>query len=235
MSAAGSEPDTPHIGTLNESTLHSQLKELVAEPGDRYEVPLDGFVIDVVRPGQLIEIQTGSFAAMGNKLDRLLAEHRIHLVHPVATETYLLRGDARPRRSPKRGSIYDVFGELVSVPTLLDHPHLSIEVVLASIDKVQIEDPTARRGRGGYRTVDRRLREVHDRRRFDRPDDLLQLVPEGLPDVFTTADIAKSAAIARSAAQQLAYCLRALELFIEVDRTRSGIRYAMASASDTRA
>lgn len=191
-------------------------------------MPLGGFVIDIRRGDLLIEIQTGSFAAMGNKLDRLLAEHRMLLVHPIAVETHLVKPGARPRRSPKRGSIHGLFEELVSIPTLLDHPNLSIEVALVSVTKVQEADPTMRRGRGGFRTTDRILREVIERQRFDRATDLLTLVPDDLPAEFTTADLATRAGIGRDVAQRIAYCLRALGLFTEVGRTKAGVRYARA-------
>ncbi|MEL7210059.1 MAG: hypothetical protein AAGK32_17820, partial [Actinomycetota bacterium] len=138
--------DDPHIGTLNEGSLHAALKEDYARPGDEFEVPLDGFVIDIRRDDLLIEIQTSSFASMGRKLDHLLAGHRILLVHPIAVETHLDKPDRPVRRSPKRGSVYSVFEELVSMPTLLDHPNLSLEVVLVSVTKIQEADPRARRG-----------------------------------------------------------------------------------------
>jgi hypothetical protein len=185
-------------------------------------------VIDIRRDGLLIEIQTGSFAAMGNKLDHLLAEHRMLLVHPVAVETHLQKPGAKPRKSPKRGSIYGLFEELVSIPTLLDHPNLSLEIALVSVTKVQEPDSAMRRGRGGFRTTDRVLREVLERHRFDRTVDLLALVPDGLPAEFTTADLAAHAGIGRDVAQRMAYCLRPLGLFREVGRTRAGIRYSLA-------
>ncbi|MEQ8839665.1 MAG: hypothetical protein RIB98_01680 [Acidimicrobiales bacterium] len=191
-------------------------------------MPLDGFVIDIRRDDLLIEIQTGSFAAMGRKLDHLLADHRFLLVHPIAVETYLDRPDARPRRSPKKGSVYDLFVELVSMPTLLDHPNLSLEIVLVSVTKRQVVDPRARRGRGGFRTVDRVLREITGRHRFDASVDLLRLVPEGLPDRFTTADLADLAGVDRGTAQRMAYCLKPLGLFCELGRTRAGVHYALA-------
>ena len=221
----------PHIGTLNEGSLHAALKELYAEAGDRFEVPLDRFVIDIARAdldGQLlIEIQTGSFGAMGRKLDFLLPDHQILLVHPIAHASYLCRDDAKPRRSPKKGSVYDLFGQLVSIPTLLDHPNLTLDIVMVNVDKVQEHDPKARRGRGGYRTVDRRLREVIERHRFESPTDLLRLVPDELPDIFTTADLARLGGFSRSHAQQMAYCFRALDFFEEIDRTRAGYRYRL--------
>ena len=136
------------IGTLNEGSLHASLKELYAEPDDEFEVPLGSFVIDIKRGNHLIEVQTVSFASMGKKLDHLLPDYQILLVHPIAVATYLDRPGKNPRKSPKRGSIFSLFEELVSLPTLIDHPNLTIEVVLVSVTKAQVEDPRARRGRG---------------------------------------------------------------------------------------
>lgn len=221
MSDAG-----PQIGTLNEGSLHAALKADYARPGDRFEVPLDGFVIDIRRADQLIEIQTGSFGAMGRKLDHLLAEHRILVVHPIAVETFIEKPGASRRRSPKRRSVHHLFDELVSIPTLLDHPNLILEVVLVSVTDVRADDPTARRGRGGFRTTDRVLREIVDRHRFCDPTDLLDLVPDALPVEFTTVELARDAGISRDLAQKMAYCLRSLGLFHERGRTKAGIEYS---------
>lgn len=219
---------------LNEGSLHAALKHHYARPGDRFEVPLDGFVIDIVRPGGgadgrdlLIEIQTSSFGAMGRKMDALLGEHEMLLVHPIATRTRLARGEGTARRSPKRGSIYSLFEELVSIPTLLDHPSLTLDVVLVEVTKVQEEDPKARRGRGGWRTVDRRLDEIVEFRHFADVTDLRSLLPDDLPDRFTTADIAAGAGVKRDVAQRLAYCFNAANLIDEVDRTRAGKVYRL--------
>lgn len=188
---------------------------------------LDGFVIDIRRPELLIEIQTSSFGSMGKKLDRLLEEHEILLVHPIAVTSYLSRSNNKARRSPKRGSIYSLFNELVSIPTLLDHPNLTLDVVLVSVDKMQVHDPKARRGRGGWRTTDRVLREILERHRFRTATDLLALLPENLPETFTTADLADRGRFDRSTAQQIAYCFRALNFFDEVDRTKAGYHYRL--------
>ena len=220
----------PHIGTLNEGSLHAALKRRYAQPGDLFEVAMDGFVVDIVRnEGQadelLIEIQTGAFGSMGTKLDRLLSDHRMLLVHPIAARTRLDRGGPTARRSPKKGSVYSLFDELVSIPTLLDHPNLELDVVVADVIKLQVEDPRARRGRGGWRTVDRRLDQVLEVHRFRDVADLVQLLPASVPATFTTADIAHHAGIRRDAAQKLAYCFRAACLIDELDRTRAGIHY----------
>jgi hypothetical protein len=213
------------IGTLNESSLHASLKALFAEEGDELEVDVGSFVADIRRGDLLIEIQTRSFGAMARKLDHLLGTYRIQLVHPVAVETVLHKPGAKPRRSPKRSDLFGLFDELVSMPTLLDHPGLSIEVLLVVVDKVQEPDPTLRRGRGGWRTIDRRLREVRARHRFESIDDLVKLVPSSLPARFTTADLAAAAGTTRDRAQRMVYCLRAGGSLAPVRRTRSGVIY----------
>lgn len=213
------------IGTLNESSLHAQLKQLLSEQGDEFEVDLEGFVIDIRRGDLLIEVQTGSFGAMGRKLDRLLADYQIQLVHPVATETYLHKPGAKPRRSPNRGTVYSVLDELVSIPTLLDHPNLTLVVYLVTVDKIQTFDPKARRGRGGWRTVDKQLRSIEELHHFNGTQDLTALLPDGLGQTFTTADMASAGNFGRDVAQKLAYCLRALDRIEILDRTRAGYVY----------
>ncbi len=210
---------------MNEGSLHAELKARYARPGDEFEVELDGFVIDIRRDDLLIEIQTTSLRAMGRKLDRLLASHSILVVHPIAVETYLHKPGARVRRSPKRNDLYALFDELVSIPTVLDHPNLELEAVLVDVDKIQREDPELRRRRGGWRTVDRRLRQIRSRHRFCTIDDLATLVPDTLDATFTTAALASSAGTSRARAQRMAYCLRANGLIQEVERSRQGIIY----------
>ena len=100
--------------------------------------------------------------------------------------------------------------------------------MLVSVDKIQVHDPKARRGRGGWRTTDRVLREIRERHRFHTANDLLELLPANLPPVFTTADMAEAGNFDRDTARQIAYCFRALAFFEQVDRTRAGYHYRLS-------
>ena len=162
---------------------------------------------------------------MARKLDHLLGAYRICIVHPIAVETTLHRPGRRPRRSPQRGDLYSLFEELVSLPTLLDHPNLAIEVALVTVEKHQEPDGRLARGRGGWRTVDRQLREIRGRHRFETIDDLMALVPADLPPVFTTAELARAASTTLDRAQKMAYCLRANDRFEARGRTRGSVLY----------
>ena len=70
----------PGIGLLNEKPLHASLKQWYSQPGDRFEVAVDGFVIDIVRDNQLLEIQTGNFAAIKSKLTKLVRSYPIRVI-----------------------------------------------------------------------------------------------------------------------------------------------------------
>ncbi len=201
------------IGVLREGPLHAAVKALLAEPGDRLEVPVGRFVIDLVRAdGELVEVQTGSFAALGKKLDALLDDHRIRVVHPVAAERRIVRVDENgevlgARRSPKRVTAVAVFDELVAFPSLLTHPNLTIEVLLLSEDHVRGPQPaTAHR-----RTRDpgeRRLVDVLDRVVLRTPQDILAALPALPAEPFTTRELAARLRCSRVLAQRAVYCLR---------------------------
>ena len=110
------------IGTLRESSLHASLKELYARPGDELEAIREGYVVDLVRPDELVEFQTGGFGRIRPKLEALLAHHDVRVVHPVAIERMLVRIDGdgvvtSRRRSPVRGNRLSLFDELVAIPS----------------------------------------------------------------------------------------------------------------------
>jgi len=183
-----------------------------------------------VRGQDLIEIQTGSFGAMGTKLDRLLPSHKVTVVYPIATTVTLSRQGMTDRRSPKHGALHDVFEELVSLPTMLDHPNFSLEVVLVCERRSKVRDPALRRGRGGWRTVDRRLESVEDIVRFDNAGDLDNFLPDNLPEVFTTAHMAAGSPYGRDVAQKVAYCLKRLDRIEVVGRDVAGFHYRRSCA-----
>ena len=202
------------IGTLNEKPLHAALKEWYAQPGDRFEVAVDGYVVDIVRGDFLIEIQTRNFSAAKAKLSDLASSHPVRLVYPIASEKWLVKlpkdgnGQLTRRKSPKRGSIEDLFAELVSVARMASYQTLSFEILFTREEEVRRHDEKRAWRRRGWVTVERRLLEVVGRRRFDSPGDFSALVPRTLREPFTTMDLAQALGRPRRLAQKMAYCLR---------------------------
>lgn len=201
------------IGLLNEKPLHAALKDWYAQPGDCFEVNVDGYFIDIIHDEMLVEIQTGNFSAIKRKVSDLLQHYSLRLVYPVAQEKWILKpsgivGTSSRRKSPKRGQIIEVFKELVSFPALLKKENFSLEVLLIKEEEVREYDSKRAWRRGGWVIKERRLLEVIGRCLLQTPEDFWSLIPEGLPDHFTTADLAKTLGISRRLSQQVAYCLR---------------------------
>ena len=211
----------------------SSLKQWCAEQGDRFEVKVDRYVIDVVRGDQLIEIQTRGFSSMKKKLQRLLdLGHPVRIIHPIAQSKTIVRLDADGeilgrRRSPKRGSALDIFAELVSFPALLEHPGLEIQIVLTVEDEYRRHEERKAWRRKGWVVQERRLVDVEAVIDLAGPTDLVSLLPDGLSDRFTTADIATAAACPRRVAQQMAYCLRHAGLVEISGKHGNAIEYSL--------
>lgn len=201
------------IGTLGEKSLHAALKHWYAQPGDRIEVQVDDFVIDIVRGEMLIEIQTRHFSAIHRKLERLLPDHPMRLIHPIAREKWIVRerGDGRflkRRKSPKRGRIEDAFRELVRIPDLLTHPHLTLEVLFTREEEIWRDDGKGSWRRKRWSIHDRRLLAVADNAIFAVPADYLSLLPSDLPRPFTNRDLATALDLRLTLGQKMTYTLR---------------------------
>lgn len=205
---------SPALSTYRERSLHASAKEIYAREGGLTEKSVGGYIVDVVRDDELIEIQTASFAAAARKLRRLVVDHRIALVHPIAVERWLVRVDAdgaviSRRRSPKRGLPLDVFDELVAFPELIAHPNFRLELLMIREEEIRGPTPAGacyRHPREWWR-LDRRLLEIVEAIRIDVPADLLGLLPDGLPSPFTTADIAAASRRSKRLSMRAAYCL----------------------------
>jgi hypothetical protein len=204
------------ITTFREGSLHAALKARYARTvaGARVEAEVDGFVIDVAGRDELVEIQTSGFAAIRRKLEQLVEHHRVVLVHPVPVEKWLIVLDAdgaivRRRRSPRRGLPIDLFDELVHLPALVAHPGFRIELPLTCEEEIRGPIPARARFRypRDWWRLDRRLIEVVETRRIDGPGDLLSLLPDGIPNAFTTADIVAATGRSKRLAMRVAYCL----------------------------
>lgn len=228
------QPNIMGINTYNEGHLHAALKEWYAEDGDQFEVEVDGYIVDLVRGNLLVEIQTANFTALKQKLARLLPDHPVRLVYPIAFEKWIVKLDEdletrlSRRKSPKRGAVEHVFYELVRIPHLLLNSNFSLEILLIQEEEQRYHDGTRAWRRRGWVTHERYLLEVLERQLFPTPAALATLLPATLPHPFTTADLARALDRRRPVAQKMAYCLRKLKLLTPVGKQGNAILYERA-------
>jgi hypothetical protein len=218
------------ITTYNESHLHAALKEWLAEPGDRFEQPVAGYTIDLVRGERLIEIQTANFGALRGKIGRLHPTHPLTIVHPVPSNTWIVKqdGENRPisrRKSPRHATLHHLFHQLVHLPELITLPGITLELLLVDVEEIRQQGRGRNWRRNGWGVCERRLLRVHSRHRFTSPHDYLALLPDNLPELFTSADLAATLPIPPALARRMLWCLRHAGLIVPAGKRQRTVLY----------
>jgi hypothetical protein len=222
-----------------ETTLHRQLKSHYAPDGALVEQRIGRYRIDVIDGDELVEIQLGSLSAIRDKIAVLVKEHRVRVVKPIVAAKYLVKQDREGgkvlsrRRSPKQGTLLDVFEELVHFTRVYPHPRLILEVVLVEIEESRFPGHGRRRRwrRNDHVVEDQRLISVGDGERFRTAADLCRLLPAKLPKKFHTGHIADGLKVQRWIAQRMAYCLRSTGAIKTVGKERGAWLYQRAARS----
>jgi hypothetical protein len=206
------------IGTLSEWSLHSDLKKTYLTAESREEVEVEGYVVDVVRDGLLIEIQTGNFSSIRDKLMKLLKSNRVRLVYPIPITKWIVRTslDGKQvlsrRKSPKQMGPQNLFDELVYLPTLIHHQNFSLEVLLTEEEEIRRKDHKGSWRRRGWSIIDRRLLSVVGRRLYSSPEDLMHFIPATLRTGFTNTDLSEATGFSKREAAKITYSLRRMGL-----------------------
>lgn len=224
-----------------ETSLHRDLKNFYASADAQTEVRLNGYRIDVVSAGELIEIQHGSLAAIRDKVRRLLEDHRVTVVKPIVARKLLVKQSRKSGRvvserlSPKRGTLLSIFEELVYFTRVFPHPRLALEVVLVEIEEWRYPGHGRRRRwrRSDHVVDDQKLIAVGERMRLSTARDLLTLLP-GLPARFHSGQMAQLLEVDRRVAQRIAYCLRETGAVEEAGREGNTRIYQLPPAKTPR-
>ena len=217
-------------------SLHAALKDYYTGPNDQQEARVSGYIIDVQRKDNLVEIQTRNFAALRNKLSTLLPSYRLHLVYPIAVEKWIIKLPAEGndpisrRKSPRKGRLEHAFYELIYIPEIIRHPNLVLEVLLIRMEEIRRTDGAGSWKRKGESIVDRRLLEILDQHIFSSPSDFLTILPPVLPVQFTNQQLAHTLGIPKNLATRMTYTLREMDLIHIVSKRKRSNLYTIGSA-----
>lgn len=203
------------IGTLGEKQLHAALKHHYSTPGSLQEVPLEGYIADVVSDQGIIEIQTRGLSRLRKKLEKFLSRAPVTVVYPIPRHKWLCwidptTGGVSRRKSPKTGTPYHAFPELYGLKPLLPHPGLRIRLVLLDLEEYRLLDGRGKDKKKGSTKGDRVPLSLVQEICLDSPADYAQLIPEALPPTFTSKDYAAAARIPLRTGQTALNVLRAV-------------------------
>ncbi len=218
---------------MTEHSLHSELKDWYMASGDELEVTVEDFRVDILRGKLLIEIQTGNFSAVKQKLNKLLSNNQVRLVYPIAKLKWIAHvsrsGEfVRRRKSPKKGKLTDLFQELVHAPSLVKDRNFSLEVLLIEEEEVRCNDGRGSWRRRGVSVKDRKLLNVFDSFVFRDSRDFLQFLPKELGGQFTNRVLALKLGISIRLAQKITYCLRKMGAISVVGKKRNEMLFQVS-------
>ncbi len=191
------------IGTLSEKTVHAVVKNYY-EPDENYqEIAIEGKCADIYsKEGKIIEIQTRAFSRLKPKLDVFLPSYDVTVVLPIPDHKQIIWVDpdtgelCKPSPNRKYGSPYMAFRELYSIRDYLNNPNLHITLLMMDMIEYKLLSGRSRdRKKYGAERFDRIPTNLTEEITLNRPEDYMQFVPEGLPEIFTSKEFAKCAGI----------------------------------------
>jgi hypothetical protein len=207
--------------------------EYAGERGE-LEVPCGEFVCDAVSgEGAVIEVQTGSFGPLVRKLKRLCAEREVRVIYPVIVvkhiEVYGLDGAFRYRRkSPRKGTEWDVFGALIHAVELTGLSRLSITLALVDVVERRVDDGKGSWRRKGVSIQDKILRAQHGNVLLSCKKDYLRFVPFAQDDEWTARELAEKVKIPVRLAQKTTYVLVKMGIVVQTGKKGRARLYKIA-------
>lgn len=229
------------IGTYGEKTVHSVLKNYFEPFEDSHEQKIGGFIADIVGENGIIEIQTAGFDKLRKKLAAFLEVSDVTVVYPIPYNKWLIpinpeSGNmGRKRKSPKKGSPYDIFPELYKIKPFLSNERLHFCIVMLDVEEYRQPPETTglKRGRRrGSTRYDRIPIALCDELHFDKLSDWLYFVPNGLGEEYTSKDLAAKAGIHVSSAQLTLNILTALGVTERIGKQGNSYLYKTVIQTD---
>ncbi|MCL2129932.1 MAG: hypothetical protein FWH35_06215 [Treponema sp.] len=203
----------PAIGTMKESSLHRSLKFEYSGWEGHTETLAGSYVCDGrTKKGELIEVQTGSFGPLKEKAKKLTIKNKLRIIHPIIAqkfiELYSVEGALlHKRKSPKKGSIWDLFNALIYAPELPLLKNLAIELAVVDVMEKRVDDGKGSWRRKGVSIADHAISARHGSVLLKSQKDYLKFIPFIKNEQFTVKEFGGKAGIGTDLARKTLYVL----------------------------
>jgi hypothetical protein len=220
----------PAIPGKKESSLHRSLKFRYSENGVT-ETPVGDYVCDGQNDeGEYIEVQTGSFGPLKEKVKFLTQSGKVRVIHPIISQKHieLYKSDGsllRRRKSPVKGSSWDVFKALLYAPELPLLKNLAIELVIVDVIEKRIDDGRGSWWRRGVSISDRVIDAWRQSIVLSKPKDYYQFIPFRKGGSFSVRDLAEKAGIDVGLARKTIYVLNKMGLVERIGKRGRAYQY----------
>ena len=221
----------PLIGTKKESSLHRSLKFRYSGSTGVTETQAGSYVCDGrTSKGELIEVQTGSLGPLKEKVPALALLGKVRIIHPIIVQKYIELYDTKGRllhrrKSPRKGSTWDLFNALLYAPLLPLCKNLTMELAVIEAVEKRIADGKGSWRRKGVSISDRFLGAWHHSVILKNPRDYYQFIPFKKHEQFTVRNLAEKAGIKADLARKTLYVLTKMGLAERVGKQGRSLLY----------
>lgn len=227
----GKERERLGIGTLSEKTVHAVLKRYLVPDEQCYEVKCGRYVADIMKDGEIIEIQTAGFHRLRGKLEEFLQDKEVTVVYPIPHKKWLIWIDeetgelSQKRCSTKTGSCYDAFYELYKIKMYLKHPNLHLRLILMDVKEYRMLNGYSKDRKKGSVRFDRVPVALVEDVFLNSAKDFQNLVPKELDEIFTVKMFQKATKLSLSKAGTAVNVLAYLEVIKKVGKEKNAYLY----------
>ena len=178
--------------------------------------------------------KTISTADLREKLDAFLPLYHVTVVYPIPASKWITwidpeTGELEKRsRSPKKGSFYSAFRELYRISSYLDHPNLSIKLILLDMEEYRLRDGWSRDGKRGSHRYDRVPTRIVGETLITEPRDYMQFIPYELKEPFTARELAESCGQKGNSFSTEALILRKMGVIEQIGKRGRSYLYRVA-------
>ena len=217
------ESATGNIGTYKEKRLHKILKRFYEPDECFHEIPVGNYVADILRENEIVEIQTGSFYPMKDKIRYYLeqTECSVTIVRPLPHIKWCVwidpaSGEAVSRRkSPKKMMPKDILRDWYYLKDYVGNKRLKIVFLLMETEEYRLLDGWSKNKKKGSHRFEFVPLNIIDQQVFCEGRDYLVFLPSDLPKSFTAAEYMKATGIKSYAAYSLLSILCALGFLVK--------------------
>lgn len=208
------------IGTLGEKQMHAAIKKFICPDEICHEIPLDTgarageigedgkkikrrkFVADILKNGNVYEIQTGALPPLTEKIKWILenTDHNVTVIHPIAETKWVnvlnSKNELENRyRSPVKGKLNDIAPELYAIKDFVNSPRFSLVILFMEAEqymKSAAKNGRSRKKHKKYELIPINLLRAHI---FSSLEDYKIFIPDSLDGAFTVKDFSSASKI----------------------------------------
>jgi len=207
-----------YIGTYSEKSIHSELKNFYESDKSKQEIPVDKYIADIFNGKEIIEIQTGQFYRLKEKLDCFLKKYPVTVVYPISAEKWVCWVDAETgeiaekRKSPKKENEYTAFYELYKIKKYLKHPNFKMILLLLEVEEYKLLDGYGKNKKNHATKFDKKPLNISRKIILEKKEDYMQFIPYDLEDGFTSVTFSKKTHISKSLGTVVLNVLNTMEV-----------------------